>query len=70
MYLISTGFGITPETVAQSIFALLIEIGSPAPPPKTRGKSAGWQKKEKKDLSYCQKTIFKTEKIEKESQLI
>jgi len=29
--------------VAQSIFALFIEIGSPTQPPKTRGKSPGWQ---------------------------
>ena len=29
--------------VAQSIFALLIEIGTPTTPPKTRGKSPGWQ---------------------------
>ncbi|MFM6373923.1 MAG: transposase, partial [Microcystis panniformis] len=35
---------LTPERVAQSLFSLLIEIGSPAQPPKTRGKSPGWEK--------------------------
>jgi hypothetical protein len=35
---------LTPERVAQSIFSLLIEIGSPVQPPKTRGKSPGWKK--------------------------
>ncbi|MCE2673569.1 MAG: hypothetical protein LW635_08190 [Microcystis sp. 53598_E5] len=38
---------LTPERVAQSLFSLLIEIGSPAQPPKTRGKSPGWEKAER-----------------------
>lgn len=40
---------LTPERVAQSIFAILVEIGSPSPPPKTRGKSSGWEKGRKRD---------------------
>ena len=39
---------ITPGRVAQSIFSLLIEIGTPATSPKTRGKSPGWKKGEKR----------------------
>lgn len=39
---------ITPGRVAQSILALLIEMGSPATSPKTRGKSPGWKKGEKR----------------------
>lgn len=35
---------LTPGRVAQSILTLLIEIGSPATLPKTRGKSPGWVK--------------------------
>jgi len=38
---------LTPERVAQSLFSLLIEMGSPAQPPKTRGKSPGWEKAER-----------------------
>lgn len=60
---------LTPERVAQSIFALLIEIGSPAPPPKTRGKSAGWQKgrKRKKRKTYptVKKQYSKPKKLKK-----
>jgi len=33
---------LTPGRVAQSMFALLGEIGTPAQPPKPRGKSSGW----------------------------
>lgn len=35
---------LTPGRVAQSIFSLLVEIGTPAQPPKPRGKSPGWTK--------------------------
>jgi hypothetical protein len=34
---------LTPGRVAQSLFSLLIEIGTPASSPKTRGKSPGWK---------------------------
>ncbi|MEN0051580.1 MAG: NF041680 family putative transposase [Bacteroidota bacterium] len=39
---------LTPGRVAQSIFSLLIEIDTPATSPKTRGKSPGWKKGEKR----------------------
>ena len=39
---------LSPERVAQSLFSLLVEINSPAQPPKTRGKSPGWQKGRKR----------------------
>ena len=43
---------LTLGRVAQSIFSLLVEIGTPATSPKTRGKSPGWktgQKRSKKN---------------------
>jgi hypothetical protein len=40
----SVTVNLTPGRVAQSILALLIEIGTPAQPPKPRGKSPGWTK--------------------------
>ena len=33
---------LTPGRVAQSMLTLLVEIGTPAQPPKPRGKSPGW----------------------------
>ncbi len=33
---------LTPGRVAQSIASVLAAIGTPAQPPKTRGKSPGW----------------------------
>ena len=33
---------LTPGRVAQSIFPLLVKIGTPAAAPKRRGKSPGW----------------------------
>jgi hypothetical protein len=41
---------LTPERVAQSLFSLLPIIGTPAVVPKTRGKSPGWQKGQKRML--------------------
>jgi hypothetical protein len=38
----------TPGRVAQSLFSLLVEIGTPAASPKTRGKSPGWLKGQKR----------------------
>ena len=35
---------LTPQRVAQSMFSLLVEIGTPTCAPKTRGKSPGWPK--------------------------
>ena len=39
---------LTPQRVAQSMFSLLIEIGSPTRMTKTRGKSPGFKKGEKR----------------------
>jgi DDE superfamily endonuclease len=39
---------LTPGRVAQSLFSLLVEIGSPSSPPKPRGKSPGWKQGEKR----------------------
>ena len=39
---------LTPQRVAQSMFSLLIEIGSPTRLPKTRGKSIGCKKGQKR----------------------
>jgi hypothetical protein len=39
---------LTPGRVAQSMFSLLVEIGTPAISPKTRGKSLGWKKGQKR----------------------
>lgn len=44
---------LTPGRVAGSMFSLLVRIGTPARPPKTRGKSPGWttgNKRTKKPL--------------------
>ncbi len=39
---------LTPGRVAQSLFSLLGDIGTPATSPKTRGKSPGWKQGEKR----------------------
>ena len=39
---------LTPGRVAQSLFSLLVEIGSPTTSPKTRGKAPGWKQGEKR----------------------
>lgn len=44
----SAQVNLTSGRVAQSMFSLLIEIGSPTQPPKTRGKSPGWKKGQKR----------------------
>ncbi len=38
----SATLNLTPGRVAQSMLALLVEIGTPVQPPKPRGKSPGW----------------------------
>jgi hypothetical protein len=35
---------LTPGRVAQSMFSVLVEIGTPAQPPQPSGKSPGWTK--------------------------
>ncbi len=59
---------LTPERVAQSIFLLLPEIGTPAQPPKTRGKSPGCQKGEKRKKRRTYPTVKKRLSKAKKSQ--
>ncbi len=54
---------LTPGRVAQSLFSLLVEIGTPASSPKTRGKSPGWitgvQRSKKKTYPIAKKSYSK-----------
>jgi hypothetical protein len=50
---------LTPQRVAQSMILLLLEIGSPALTPKSRGKSNGWQKGRKRNKAKVYPTIKK-----------
>ena len=45
---------LTPGRVAQSLFSLLVAIGTPTTFPKTRGKSPGWKtgRKRSKKRTY------------------
>lgn len=60
---------LTPGRVAQSIFSLLVEIGTPASSPKTRGKSPGWKtgRKRSKKRTYpiAKKSYSRSKKSEK-----
>jgi DDE superfamily endonuclease len=62
---------LTPGRVAQSFLGLLVEIGTPAKPPKTRGKSPGWEpgRERKKKLRYptSKKTVTRQKKEKKEA---
>ena len=40
----SATLNLSPGRVAQSMFSVLVEIGTPARLPKPRGKSPGWTK--------------------------
>ena len=61
----------TPGRVAQSLFPLLIEIGTPATSPKTRGKSPGWKPGEKrnkrKTYPIAKKSHSRAKKSKKEA---
>ncbi|MEM8780956.1 MAG: NF041680 family putative transposase [Cyanobacteria bacterium P01_G01_bin.49] len=62
---------LTPGRVAQSILALLIEMGSPATSPKTRGKSPGWKqgtkRNKKKTYPIAKKSHSPSKKTKKEA---
>jgi hypothetical protein len=64
------GSKLTPGRVAQSFLGLLVEIGTPAKPPKPRGKSSGWDsgKKRHKRTRYptVKKTVTRPKKETKE----
>jgi hypothetical protein len=62
---------LTPGRVAQGFAGLLAVIGTPAKPPKPRGKSPGWEKgkKRKKKTRYpvVKKTVTRQKKDKKET---
>ncbi len=62
---------LTPGRVAQSILSLLIEIGTPASSPKTRGKSSGWKtgqkRSKKKTYPIAKKSYSRPKKSKKET---
>lgn len=62
---------LTPGRVAQGFAGLLAVIGTPAKPPKPRGKSPGWEKgkKRKKKPRYpvVKKTVTRQKKDKKEA---
>ena len=60
---------LTPGRVAQSILALLVEIGSPTTSPKLRGKSPGWKtghkRKKRKTYPIAKKSHSRAKKSKK-----
>ena len=62
---------LTPGRVAQSIFSLLVEIGSPTLSPKLRGKSPGWKtgnkRKKRKTYPIAKKSHSRNKKSQKEA---
>lgn len=66
----SQGKNLTPGRVAQSIFPLLIEIGTPTTSPKPRGKSPGWikgqKRRSKKTYPIAKKSLSRARKSKKE----
>lgn len=60
---------LTPGRVAQSIFSLLVEIGTPASSPKTRGKSPGWKtgnkRRKRKTYPIVKKSYSRPKKSKK-----
>ena len=62
---------LTPGRVAQSLFSLLIEIGTPATSPKTRGKSPGWKtgrkRSKRKTYPIAKKSHSRPKKSTKEA---
>ena len=62
---------LTPGRVAQSLFLLLLEIGSPSQPAKPRGKSPGWkqgkERRKRKAYPIAKKSHSRTKKSKKEA---
>jgi hypothetical protein len=62
---------LTPGRVAQSLLPLLIEVGTPATSPKTRGKSPGWKTGQKrgkrKTYPIAKKSYSRAKKLDKEA---
>ncbi len=59
---------LTPGRVAQSILPLLIEIGTPASSPKTRGKSTGWKTGQKRSKKKTYPLVKKSYSRPKKSE--
>ncbi|MCC3638991.1 MAG: hypothetical protein JGK13_32440 [Microcoleus sp. PH2017_37_MFU_D_B] len=49
----SGNISLTPGRVAQSMFSLLVDIGTPTKIPKHRGKSPGWEKGKVRTKAPC-----------------
>ena len=62
---------LTPGRVAQSLFSLLVEIGTPTKEPQPRGKSPGWKtgQKRRKRTTYpiAKKSFSRTKKTKKQA---
>ena len=62
---------LTPGRIAQSLFSLLIEIGTPASFPKVRGKSPGWKtgrkRSQKKTYPIVKKSYSRPKKSKKDA---
>jgi hypothetical protein len=56
---------LTPGRVAQSMLGLLVEIGTPANSPKSRGKSKGWEKGRKRNKRTRYPLVKKRKSSEK-----
>ena len=55
----SASINLTPGPVAQSMFSLLVDIGTPTKMPKHRGKSPGWEKGKVRTKAPCYPTVKK-----------
>ena len=59
---------LTPGRVAQSMFGLLVEIGTPAQTPKPRGKSPGWEKGKKRNKRTRYPVVKKRKSADKKDK--
>ena len=50
---------LTPGRVAQSMFSVLVDIGTPTKIPKHRGKAPGWEKGKVRTKAPCYPTVKK-----------
>ncbi len=55
----SASINLSPGRVAQSMFAVLVDIGTPTKMPKQRGKSPGWEKGKVRTVAPCYPTVKK-----------
>jgi hypothetical protein len=55
----SATIDLTPGRVAQSMFSVLVDIGTPTKMPKHRGKSPGWEKGKVRSKAPCYPTVKK-----------